>query len=110
MKRKILVVEDQAGIRLLLSDALENIGYSVAVAETGKEGLEKVTQCSFDLIILDYQLPYMNGLEVIAEMEKNQLNTPVIFMSGLIESIQKDEKQQMMIVQWVAKPFNIQEM
>lgn len=109
LKRKILVVEDQAGIRLLLTDALANIGYCVKVAETGKEGLEKINRDSFDLIILDYQLPFMNGIEMISIMEEKQINIPIIMMSGYIESIKKEKFQEGSVVKWIAKPFNIQE-
>src|SRR5690625_527709 len=62
MQKEILVVDDQPGIRLLLTDIFENDGYKVNTAETGQEALDKIYKNFFDLIILDYKLPILDGL------------------------------------------------
>lgn len=109
MKDEILVVDDQAGIRLLLTDIFTSEGYQVTSAETGKEALEKIYQHSFDLIILDYRLPILNGGEILQQMREDQKMIPVILMSGLIENIKEEFIKDDMIIELVAKPFNIKD-
>ncbi len=110
MKNKILVVDDQPGIRLLLSDVFTSIGYHVTVAQTGQEALDKIFKQRFDLILLDHGLPIINGQEVIEQMEHKGIFVPVILMSGLIENLKREYLQHSMFIKIVAKPFNILEM
>lgn len=107
IKHELLIVDDQPGIRLLLKDVFMNEGYDVIVAHTGWEALEKINEHSFDLIILDYRLPILTGAEVLQEMIKNKINIPVILMSGLVENIRSDFKQEDMTIKIVAKPFDL---
>lgn len=107
IKHELLIVDDQPGIRLLLKDVFMNEGYDVIVAHTGLEALEKINEHSFDLIILDYRLPILTGAEVLQEMIKNKINIPVILMSGLVENIRSDFKQEDMTIKIVAKPFDL---
>lgn len=110
MTSKILVVDDQPGIRLLLQEVLTSEGYQVILASTGKEALEKNLQAQFDLIILDYKLPIINGNEVLVRLEKEGIHTPVILMSGMAETIQTEIEGIKSIQKIIAKPFNIKEL
>jgi len=110
MTREILVVDDQPGIRLLLEEVLTSQGYQVTCASTGKEGLEKSTRASFDLIILDYKLPIIDGKEVLARLEEKRIATSVILMSGMTENIQTEVKEIKLIREIIAKPFNIKDL
>lgn len=109
MKKKLLVVDDQPGIRLLLTDVFKSEGYGVETAKTGKEALDKVLNTSFDLIMLDYRLPIMDGRQVLEEMKHHKTDIPVILMTGLIEGIDEDLKQKTENLKIVAKPFDIKE-
>lgn len=109
LKSKILVVDDQPGIRLLLSDVFMNKGYCVSVAQTGKEALDKIYRKPFDLIMLDYRIPIINGQEIIKQMEHDKIVVPIILMSGLIENIKREFILDSMVVEYIAKPFNIQD-
>jgi|SRR5690625_1583507 len=109
MKSEILVVDDQPGIRLLLSDVFTSKGYQVTVAQTGKEALDKIYKQPFDLIMLDYRLPIINGQEIIEQMEHDKISIPIILMSGLFEGVQKESIQDNMIIEFIAKPFNIKD-
>jgi two-component system response regulator (stage 0 sporulation protein F) len=109
IKHKILIVDDQPGIRLLLMDVFTNEGYEVILAQNGKEALEKISKHKFDLIMLDYRLPILNGHEVLQQMINEKITIPVIMMSGLIENIKEDFKQEDMMIEIVAKPFNIKD-
>jgi len=107
IKHEILIVDDQPGIRLLLKDVFTNEGYDVMLSGTGADALEKLCKYSFDLVMLDYRLPIVNGDEILKKMVKREILIPVILMSGLIEKIQEDFKEENMTVEVVAKPFNL---
>ncbi|MEC5424443.1 response regulator [Virgibacillus sp. C22-A2] len=108
-KKKILVVDDQPGIRLLLTDILISEGFQVSTANTGKEALDKIYSRSFDLLIIDYNLPIINGIQVLQQMETDNIRTPAILMSGLAEDIITEAEEYTMVKEVLAKPFNIQD-
>ena len=82
---KILVVDDEAEIRELLSDFLETAGYAVKVAKSGNEALSKVEEFLPDLVMLDIILPDLDGVSVYEILRKNQSfsKIPVVFFSAL---------------------------
>lgn len=107
---KILIVEDEAGISQFLKQGLEEENYEVAVADDGKTGLQSAQQNAFDLIILDWMLPEMNGLEVCTEFRKKNTTTPIIFLTA------KDTIQETIAGlkaganDYIKKPFNFEEL
>ncbi|WP_430786381.1 response regulator [Virgibacillus flavescens] len=107
MKKHILVVDDQPGICLLLYEVFTNEGYQVTTANTGKEAIEQMQTRNFDLIMLDYKLPVMDGLDVLRQMEKENIDLPSILMSGLAEEISKEGEECLLVKHILAKPFNI---
>ncbi len=109
MEEEILVVDDQPGIRLLLTDILSDAGYNTTTASTGKEALDKLQEKPFALILLDYKLPVIDGVDVLKRIEKENLKLPAIVMSGLAEKIEEDMKSYPLVKELLAKPFNIQE-
>ncbi|WP_164667557.1 response regulator [Virgibacillus doumboii] len=110
MKKEILVVDDQPGIRLLLQEIFTNEGYQVTAVETGKEALDTIYNGSYDLVMLDYKLPVVDGIQVIQQLEHDNFTTPLIVMSGLAEDIVKELKAYSLVKKVLAKPFNVQEM
>jgi len=109
-KKVILVVDDQIGIQLLLKDTLIEKGYDVLVAGTGQEALDMISSRQIDLLLLDYQLPILNGREVMGEIEEQNLQIPVIVMSGLPEHLHFENDTFSFLIKKIAKPFNIEEM
>ncbi|WP_077324094.1 response regulator [Virgibacillus siamensis] len=107
MGNEILVVDDKPEICLLLTELLENKGYGITTAENGKVALDKIYKKSFNLIILDYYLPILNGYEVIERLKYDKFTIPIILMTGLPEGINESKKNSL-IIDTVAKPFNIQ--
>jgi DNA-binding response OmpR family regulator len=79
---KLLLVDDDIKLCRLVRDYLEPMGYSVAVAHTGPEGLEKAVGEEFDAVILDVMLPQLNGFEVL-KMLRAKSNVPVLMLTGL---------------------------
>lgn len=110
MGKKLLIVDDQPGIRFLLSEMFKSEGYHIVTAKTGSEALDMIMNDSFDLIILDENLPVMNGLEIAKNMEKNNVTIPIIMMSGIITPLNESTKQLSSIKAVIEKPFNIQKL
>jgi two-component system alkaline phosphatase synthesis response regulator PhoP len=86
---KILIIQDSPSVNAMLKFRLESAGFSVETAETGEEGIEKTKAGQYQLILLDYNLPGMNGSQVcrILKKQDNTKNTPIVFMSA------KDEEK-----------------
>lgn len=83
--KKILLVDDEEGIQLLYREELEEEGYEVISAYTGEEGLEKFKSESPDLVILDIQMPGMNGIETLRQMKMENPKLPVILSTAYNE-------------------------
>ena len=79
---KILIIDDEISIRRTLKEILEFENYKVDAAEDGKAGLKAATENQYDVIFCDIKMPQMDGLEVLAEMKKAKIPTPVIMISG----------------------------
>jgi len=81
---KILIIQDSPSVNAMLKFRLEKSGFSVETVETGEEGIEKTKAVRYQLILLDYNLPGMNGSQVcqILKEENNTRNIPVFIMSA----------------------------
>ncbi len=69
--KRILVVDDEKGIRFLLSEALLMEGFEVALARDGQESLERLEMDDFDLVITDINMPRLDGMEMLKKMKKS---------------------------------------
>jgi DNA-binding response OmpR family regulator len=81
---RILIIQDSPSVNAMLKFRLESGGFSVETAGTGEEGVEKTKACQYQLILLDYNLPGINGSQVcrILKEQDNTQNTPIVFMSA----------------------------
>ncbi|MDP3427562.1 MAG: response regulator, partial [Humidesulfovibrio sp.] len=80
---RILVVDDESGIRFSLKGILEDEGFAVAEAETGEAGLALLDSGeAFDLVFLDIWLPGLDGLEVLSRLREDRPELPVVMISG----------------------------
>jgi len=82
MSKRILIVDDEAGIRSTLSGILEDEGYRLATASTASEAARRLAAEAFDLVLLDLWLPDRDGLELLAELRDHGFDRPVIVISG----------------------------
>jgi len=80
--KKILVADDEAGIRNLLFDALSSEGFNVSLAKDGQDSLDQMENRRFDLLITDINMPCVDGIELLKRMKKAGRKERVIIMTG----------------------------
>ena len=111
---KILIVEDEDAIRRVLIKIIknENSTYEVDEAADGLEGLEKIKNADFDLVLCDIKMPKKNGYQVLEELSqiKGKENTPFIFLSSNIEREQIRKGMNLGADDYITKPFNTEEL
>jgi two-component system response regulator (stage 0 sporulation protein F) len=78
MKKKILVVEDEEGLRLLYKEELEAEGYEILTAGNGREAIQQLEEGKPDLIILDIVMPVMDGIEALGRIVGKERKIPII--------------------------------
>lgn len=110
MPKKILIVEDEAGIRLSLSDELESTGYQVFTAENGEKALETAGREKPDLIILDLMLPVLDGTEVCKKLRMRGDRTPIIMLTVKDKEIDKVLGLELGADDYMTKPFSLREL
>jgi CheY-like chemotaxis protein len=88
----ILLVDDNSHGLIARKAVLEELGYKVATARSGEEALAACTARKFDLVVTDYKMPKMNGIELIEEIRKSGSQAPIILLSGFVEPLGLDEK------------------
>lgn len=79
---KVLYVEDDAGLARLIQKKLERENYNVEIANNGDMGLQRLQEKIYDIIIVDYNLPVYNGLEIIRKSRELEIETPIIMLTG----------------------------
>ncbi len=82
MNEKILVVDDEEGIRLLYKEELRDEGLDVDTAASGEEALAKLEKDKFDLVVLDIKMPGMDGIEVLRRIKEKWKGLPVILSTA----------------------------
>jgi Response regulator containing CheY-like receiver, AAA-type ATPase, and DNA-binding domains len=105
---KILVVDDHAMIRNIIKDILAKLGYSnVKDAENGMQAIEKLKAEKFDLVFLDWNMPVMQGIDVLREIRKIPAykDTPVIMVTAEAEKEKVLAAIQEGVTNYIVKPF-----
>jgi two-component system response regulator GlrR len=86
VRKHILVVDDDEALLSLLKMRLKSAGYTVDTAETGWDGLTKLEQGDYDVVLLDYMMPGITGITVLQHIQARYPSMPVIMMTGDITS------------------------
>ncbi|MBQ3174658.1 MAG: sigma-54-dependent Fis family transcriptional regulator [Bacteroidales bacterium] len=79
---KVLIIDDERSIRNTLKDILEFEGHNVELAQDGKEGFEKASQGSYDVVFCDIKMPGMDGVEVLEKLVESGVDTSIVMISG----------------------------
>ncbi|MFZ1062242.1 MAG: response regulator transcription factor [Acidimicrobiales bacterium] len=106
----VLVVDDEPGVRDLLSDALKIAGYETETAANGIEAFEKLHRHRADLCIVDVNMPTMDGFEFLAKLREHDTQTPVLLLSARDASDDVAQGLRYGADDYVRKPFSLEEL
>ena len=107
---RILLVEDEPGLQLTLSDRLRREGYEVDSAADGQTGLDKAATGEFDLVLLDVMLPRKNGFDVLRDLRQRGLETPVIMLTARGQVVDTVVGLKLGADDYLSKPFEMMEL
>ena len=112
MKKRILIIEDEKEISLIMKMRLEAAGYEVLQAFDGADGLQKAKTASPDLILLDLILPKMSGAQILDELKEDRLHRkmPVIIVTGLAQELGTIKSSAAKAEAYFLKPFDTVEL
>jgi two-component system response regulator (stage 0 sporulation protein F) len=110
MGKKVLIVDDQYGIRILLNEVLEKEGYEVFQAPNGPAALDIVKGKKPDLVLLDMKIPGMDGLEILRHIRVIEPDLKVIMMTAYGELDLIKEAMALGALTHFTKPFDIEEL
>ncbi len=104
---KVLVIDDEQGIRALLDTLLRRKGYDVIVAESGQKGLECFRRERPDVIVLDLKMPEMDGLTVLRQVRSLDPIMPVIILTGAGTAETEQRVRALGVTEYVEKEFSL---
>lgn len=104
---KILVIDDEPGIRDLLDTLLRRKGYDVVLAESGQKGLELFRREHPDVIVLDLKMPGMDGLTVLQQVRSLDPRKPVIILTGAGTAEAEQQVRALGVTEYVEKEFSL---
>jgi DNA-binding response OmpR family regulator len=107
---RILLVEDESGIATFLKQGLEEESFAVDVAEEGKKGLQLALSGEYDLLLLDWMLPGLSGIEICRKFRKEYVSTPVIFLTAKDTLDETIFGLQSGANDYIKKPFHFEEL
>ena len=110
MAPRILVIEDEPGVRLAVKDELEFEGFQAELAEDGATGLAAILRSPPDLIVLDVMLPGENGFEICQKVRAQGLRTPIIMITARSQEIDKVRGLELGADDYLTKPFGLSEL
>lgn len=109
MAEKILIVDDQYGIRILLTEVLQKEGYTTFQAANGFQAIDITKEQAPDLVLLDMKIPGMDGIEILKRLKQHDETIKVIIMTAYCELDMIQEAKDLGALTHFAKPFDIDE-
>lgn len=105
---KILIVEDETPVAMMMVHVLSQAGCDVQVANTGEKGMKLAQENKFDLIALEIDLPDTSGFEICSELKQRHYSrrTPIVFISGQPCENDRQRSLELGAVDYISKPFD----
>jgi CheY-like chemotaxis protein len=107
---RILVADDDKSVQGVLSEALEFMGFEVALAGNGIEALDVFAEGSFDLVLTDLQMPAMDGLSLAGHIKARSPSTPVILLTGSDRETVRKQVKRAPVDSVIFKPFRLEDL
>ncbi len=107
---KILLLEDDTLLNEIIEEFLEEQNYNVVSTYDGQEAMEAIYEQSFDLLLLDVNVPSINGFELLEELRKNSINIPTIYITSLHTSKDMEKGFKSGADDYIKKPFHLSEL
>jgi two-component system alkaline phosphatase synthesis response regulator PhoP len=110
MRARILLVEDEAGVAIVVSDLLRSEGHEVETAHEGREGLRRATAAKFDLLILDVMLPGMSGIEICHAVREKGFDGAILMLTAKGQILDRVQGLRTGADDYLVKPFDPDEL
>ena len=104
-KRRILIVDDDAGVRAMVRTVLERAGFDVTTARDGREAITLLAAADYDVVLLDVVMPRFDGLDVVDELRKT--NSPILAHTYLLSGEDGERLRDLPVRGVIMKPFDI---
>jgi two-component system alkaline phosphatase synthesis response regulator PhoP len=108
--KRVLLIEDEPGLVLTLTDRLKSEGYEVGTAADGPAGLERATREAWDVILLDVMLPGSSGFDVCRDLRQRSISTPIIMLTARGQIVDKVLGLKLGADDYLTKPFDMLEL
>ena len=105
---KILIIDDNNDLRMVVSKMLSRLGYEVSSADSGENGLRLFFKDKFDIVLSDYEMPGMDGVAFACSVKKSSPHTPVVIMTGAGKETVFSRKSTA-VDEVISKPFSLAE-
>ncbi len=109
MKNRILIADDEEDIRWILETSLKKSGFEVECAENGEDTVRKACEESYSLILLDINMPDMNGFDVLTQLRNREVDSPIIFITAQNTVSNAIDSIQLGAYDYLTKPFDLEE-
>lgn len=106
---RILIVDDEDDLRNLLSHVLSTHGYEIQSASNGEEAISKLKQQTFDLALLDIQMPKMSGIQVLQFIKEHASTTKAIMLTGYADLKNAMEAREFGAREFISKPYKLED-
>lgn len=106
----ILLLEDEYSLRMSIKEYLSDCGFYVDDFKNGEDAINAFFSKTYDILLLDIKTPKKNGMEVLAELRRAKLKTPVIFISSITDMEQLEKSYEAGCCDYVRKPFELKEL
>lgn len=103
----VLVIDDEKGMRWAIEKALQSEGYEVISVDNGYDGISVLGKSKVSLVLLDYKMPEIDGLETLLKIKQNHPEVPVIFMTAFSSMPTALEAIKRGAVGYITKPFQL---